>query len=79
MLRTLFAGCLAPVGAHTKINGDQLTLTGVVLSTDGQQRIEAAHTLPLETVRRSGETRRYAAIRKRCRSLAANTVRNDCG
>ena len=48
MLRALFAGCLAPVGAHTQINGDKLTLTGVVLSTDGQQRIEAAHTLPAE-------------------------------
>ena len=48
MLRALFAGCLAPVGARTEINDDKLTLTGVVLSTDGQQRIEATHTLPLE-------------------------------
>ena len=41
MLRALFAGCLAPVGAVTKIDDGQLTLTGVVLSTDGKVRIES--------------------------------------
>ena len=47
MLRRLFAGCLAPVGAVTKIEQDQLTLTGVVLSTDGKVRIESkASTTP---------------------------------
>ena len=41
MLRRLFAGCLAPVGAVTRIEGGQLSLTGVVLSRDGKVRIEA--------------------------------------
>ena len=41
MLRRLFAGCLAPVGAVTRIESGQLSLTGVVLSRDGKARIEA--------------------------------------
>ncbi len=41
MLRALFAGCLAPVGARTSMINGKLTLTGVVLSTDGQTRVEA--------------------------------------
>lgn len=52
MLKTLFAGCLAPVGASTtvvSVNGSsRLTLTGVVLSTDGTERLHATDTLPLE-------------------------------
>ena len=44
MLRRLFAGCLAPVGAVTRIEGGQLSLTGVVLSRDGKTRIEAQAT-----------------------------------
>lgn len=46
MLRTMFAGCLAPVGARTEIANGSLTLTGVVLSRDGRERIEGAQTLP---------------------------------
>lgn len=52
MLKTLFAGCLAPVGASTtavSVNGSsRLTLTGVVLSTDGTERLQSTDTLPLE-------------------------------
>lgn len=42
MLRALFAGCLAPVGAVTGVSDQTLTLTGVVLGTDGRTRIEAS-------------------------------------
>ena len=52
MLKTLFAGCLAPVGASTtavSVNGSsRLTLTGVVLSIDGTERLQSTDTLPLE-------------------------------
>ncbi len=41
MLRRLFAGCLAPVGARCEIGDEKVTLTGVVLSRDGKMRIEA--------------------------------------
>ena len=40
LLRTLRAGCHAPLGAWTLVDGDQLTLTGVLLSLDGKTRIE---------------------------------------
>ena len=42
MLRTLFAGCLAPVGAWSQVNGEELLLTGVVLSKDGKKRVVAS-------------------------------------
>ncbi len=42
MLASLRAGCLAPVGAWGRIEADQLALDGVVLTSDGSQRISAA-------------------------------------
>jgi hydroxymethylbilane synthase len=48
MLRTLFAGCLSPVGAETTFSEDQLSLRGVVLSRDGQQKMEAERSGPLD-------------------------------
>ena len=44
MLKRLFAGCLAPVGARCGVVDGQLSLTGVVLSCDGTQRIEASQS-----------------------------------
>lgn len=41
MLRRLYAGCLAPVGTRCETAINTLTLTGVVLSVDGKERIEA--------------------------------------
>ncbi|MCH2183237.1 MAG: hydroxymethylbilane synthase [Mariniblastus sp.] len=46
LLQTLQAGCLAPVAAWTEIEGDQLSLTGFVLSPDGRTKIESRQTLP---------------------------------
>jgi hydroxymethylbilane synthase len=40
-------GCLAPIGAHGRVEGDGLLhLDAVVLSRDGGQRIEAMHAGP---------------------------------
>lgn len=39
MLRSLRAGCMAPVGAHTQVVGGELKLEGVILSRDGVTRI----------------------------------------
>ena len=41
MLAALRGGCLAPVGAWARLQGDELLLTGVVLSNDGKIRLEA--------------------------------------
>ena len=56
MLRKLFAGCLSPVGADTHLNGDQLTLRGIVLSRDGQQKISAERTGDLSHAENLGVT-----------------------
>ncbi len=38
LLSTLRAGCHAPLGVQTKVEGDQIRLDAVVLPTDGHQR-----------------------------------------
>ncbi|XP_032226464.1 porphobilinogen deaminase [Nematostella vectensis] len=43
-LRTLEGGCSVPVGVHTELIGDQLTLTGAVLSLDGSECIQETMT-----------------------------------
>jgi len=44
LLRALRAGCHAPLGAWSAVEGETLTLTGVLLSLDGQTRLEATAT-----------------------------------
>jgi hydroxymethylbilane synthase len=56
MLRKLFAGCLSPVGADTQVVGDQLTLSGIVLSRDGQQKISATLSSDLSNAENLGVT-----------------------
>lgn len=41
-LNTLEGGCQVPIGVNTKIEGDRLTLTGMVASLDGQRLIKDA-------------------------------------
>ncbi|MDY7013605.1 MAG: hydroxymethylbilane synthase [Cyanobacteriota bacterium] len=42
LLRRLEGGCQVPIGANTRIEGDTLTLTGMVASLDGQRLIRDA-------------------------------------
>jgi hydroxymethylbilane synthase len=39
-LRTLEGGCQVPIGVNTVVDGDRLTLTGMVASLDGQRLIK---------------------------------------
>jgi hydroxymethylbilane synthase len=39
-LRSLEGGCQVPIGVNTQIDGDTLTLTGIVASVDGQQVVK---------------------------------------
>ncbi|MFO0926599.1 MAG: hydroxymethylbilane synthase [Gemmataceae bacterium] len=41
-LRRLGGGCLVPIGAHGEVDGDELRLTGAVLTGDGTRRIAGA-------------------------------------
>jgi hydroxymethylbilane synthase len=44
MLAAIQGGCLAPVAAFGRIDGDRLTLIGRVLGRDGVRRIEVVET-----------------------------------
>lgn len=39
LLRTLEAGCIAPVGAHATVAGNVITLTGAVIAVDGSSAV----------------------------------------
>ncbi|MBG1244574.1 hydroxymethylbilane synthase [Nostoc sp. NZL] len=39
-LRSLEGGCQVPIGVNTEISGDNLTLTGIVASVDGQKLVK---------------------------------------
>ena len=39
-LRSLEGGCQVPIGVNTEISGDNLTLTGIVASVDGQKFVK---------------------------------------
>jgi len=56
MLRALFAGCLAPVGAVTRMDKGNLELTGVVLATDGQTRIEVSASSVVDQYAQLGQS-----------------------
>jgi hydroxymethylbilane synthase len=48
LLRGLGGGCQVPIGAQSKLTGEQLTLRGVVLVPDGTRRIEGQLTARLK-------------------------------
>ena len=54
LLRTLRAGCHAPLGAWTLVEGDRLTLTGVLLSLDGTKRLEQTASGPADSADQIG-------------------------
>lgn len=59
-MRHLGAGCYLPVAAHGTIEGDTLTLFGLVISLDGQQQVRVRQSMPwtgettIEHVEQSG-------------------------
>lgn len=55
LLSTLRAGCHAPLGAFSEVDDDRLTLSGVVLSLDGQERVAAEVSGDLELGSALGE------------------------
>lgn len=55
LLRNLGGGCLVPVGIRTKTVGEIISLTAVVLSEDGKQRIISEETGPLVEAEEIGQ------------------------
>lgn len=55
LLRSLRAGCLAPVAAHARVNQSILTLTAAVLSVDGTKKISVVETGELSAAEEIGK------------------------
>jgi hydroxymethylbilane synthase len=53
-LRALGGGCLLPIAALGKVDGDQLTLRGSVSSPNGRERLFAPHSGPLSSAESIG-------------------------
>lgn len=54
-LRELEGGCQVPIGVNTEINGDNLTLTGIVASVDGQKFVQDTVTGKAQDAEQLGE------------------------
>ena len=56
LLNRLEGGCHVPIGAYAVIDGDELTLDGVVASPDGTKVIRDSITGPVQNAWKIGET-----------------------
>lgn len=68
-LHVLEAGCSAPVGALATLNNGQLHFRGVVLSADGQERIDVEETVPVNEFAEVGSKMADIALQKGAASL----------
>ena len=71
-LRELEGGCQVPIGVNTVIADDTLTLTGIVVSLDGQQLIRDVVTGSPETAEDMGRE-----LAQRLRSQGAQPILDD--
>lgn len=73
LLSTLRAGCHAPVGVATKLEGDQLLLEAVVLSRDGGQRLFTTARGPIAQAAQVGGDAAQALLAEGAAALIAAT------
>lgn len=73
MLRELRGGCLAPVGAWGRVEGDELVLEAVVLSADGTQRIANRNSANLDSALQLGKDVAHALIEQGAADLIASS------
>lgn len=69
LLSELRAGCHAPVGAWSDVDGDELRLEGVVLSSDGTTRLHAEHAGPTDGAERVGRDLARSLLEQGAREL----------
>ena len=74
MLRTLQAGCLAPVGAWCRIEEDRLKLDGVVLDPAGTQRLHVAVDAELQDAETLGASAAEQTVGERRRAPDASRI-----
>ncbi|MEM9808321.1 MAG: hydroxymethylbilane synthase, partial [Cyanobacteria bacterium P01_D01_bin.56] len=68
-LRELEGGCQVPIGVNTVIEGDTLTLTGIVASLDGQTLVKDVISGPVATADDMGTT-----LAKRAKEAGAQEI-----
>ena len=74
-LRELKAGCHAPVGVLTRVDGDRLTLEGVVLSIDGRERISAQANASADQAEAIGICVAHLLVAQGAERLMGDTMR----
>jgi hydroxymethylbilane synthase len=71
-LRELEGGCQVPIGVNTILEGDSLTLTGIVASLDGQKFVKDSVTGPATEAERLG-----TELAQRLRQQGAQEILNE--
>ncbi|MGK7900682.1 MAG: hydroxymethylbilane synthase [Hormoscilla sp.] len=71
-LRSLEGGCQVPIGVNTTIDGDRLTLTGIVASLDGQRLVKDSITGPATNPEQLG-----LDLAQRLRDMGAQEILNE--
>ena len=71
-LRELEGGCQVPIGVNTVLDGDTLTLTGLVASLDGQRLIQNTVQGPTDTAEALG-----TQLAQQLRSQGAQAILDD--
>lgn len=71
-LRELEGGCQVPIGVNTVIEGDTLTLMGIVASLDGQTLVKDEISGPVATAEDMGTT-----LAKRAKDAGAQTILDE--
>jgi len=79
-MRRLGAGCYLPVAAYAEVAHNRLTLTGLVTSLDGQQRIRQSLALPWTSVSTSKQAEELGIeLAERVMTLGADKIIADLG
>jgi hydroxymethylbilane synthase len=71
-LRTLEGGCQVPIGVNTHIEGEQLTLTGMVASLDGKRLVKDSVTGAAESAEQLG-----VELASRLRQMGAQEILDE--
>jgi len=72
VLSTLEGGCQVPIAAFGSVSGDQLELTALVASVDGQQMLKKTVTCPVDQAEATG-----AALAKQLLAEGAGPILNE--
>jgi hydroxymethylbilane synthase len=75
LLAGLGGGCLVPLGASARVEGERLTLRGAVLSPDGARRVAGETSGPAAEAESVGRQLAETLLARGARELLSQTVR----